>query len=343
MPAIRRTFGLATIFICAILSASAQYSWDHLPEISNPRFKPDTFNIVKYGAKANGSFLNTISINSAITACSAKGGGVVLVPAGTWVTGPIVLRSNVNLHISRSALLQFTGDKSKYPLIEGNYEGHAAVRNQSPISGSGLENIAITGEGVIDGHGNVWRSMSKDKVTDAEWRNLVASGGSVSDNGKNWYPSESYALGSKTPAAGVILPGKTIKDYEPIKDFLRPNMVVLMNCKNILLQDVTFKNSPAWCLHPLLCQDLTLKNVKVNNPWNAQNGDGIDVESCKNVLIEGSTFDAGDDGICIKSGRDEEGRRRGVPTENVIIRNDVVHRAHGGFVIGSEMSGGARN
>jgi len=119
--------------------------------------------------------------------------------------------------------------------------------------------------------------------------------------------------------------------------------VVFTNCKKVLLQDVTFQNSPAWCLHTLICEDLTLKDVHVRNPWNAQNGDGIDVESCKNVLIEGSTFETGDDGICIKSGRDEEGRKRGKPTENVIVRNDVVYRAHGGFVIGSEMSGGARN
>jgi hypothetical protein len=118
---------------------------------------------------------------------------------------------------------------------------------------------------------------------------------------------------------------------------------VLTNCKKVLLENTTFQNSPAWCLHMLLCEELTVRGVRVRNPWNAQNGDGIDVESCKDVLIEGSTFDAGDDGICVKSGRDEEGRRRGKPTENMIVRNDVVYRAHGGFVIGSEMSGGARN
>ena len=115
------------------------------------------------------------------------------------------------------------------------------------------------------------------------------------------------------------------------------------SCKQVLLEGVTFQNSPAWCLHPLMCEDLTVRNVYVKNPWNAQNGDGIDLESCKNILIEGSTFDVGDDGICIKSGRDEDGRKRGMPTENVIVRNNIVYHAHGGFVIGSEMSGGARN
>jgi polygalacturonase len=239
--------------------------------------------------------------------------------------------------------LQFTDDKSQYPLVEGNYEGHAAVRNQSPISGTDLQNIAITGDGIIDGHGEAWRAIGKDRLTDNEWKALTASGGVLSDNGKAWYPSQSYADGLKTPDAGVIQSGKKLADYSSMKDFFRPNMLVLTNCKKVLLQGVTFQNSPAWCLHTLICEDLTLKGVHVKNPWNAQNGDGIDVESCRNVLIEGSTFEAGDDGICIKSGRDEEGRRRGKPTENVIVRNNVVYRAHGGFVIGSEMSGGARN
>jgi polygalacturonase len=131
--------------------------------------------------------------------------------------------------------------------------------------------------------------------------------------------------------------------FSDIRDFLRPNLLVLNNCKKILLEGPTFQNSPAWCLHMLLCEDLTLYDTHVRNPWYAVNGDGIDVESCKGVLIEKSTFDAGDDGICVKSGRDEEGRRRGRPTENMIVRDDIVYRAHGGFVIGSEMSGGARN
>lgn len=343
MHFIRRILGITVLMtsIAAAAAQSTQYSWQNLPHITLPSFKNDTFNIKKYGAKPDGISLNTEPINKAIADCSAKGGGVVLIPQGFWLTGPLVLKSNVNLHISRAALLQFTADKNQYPLVEGNYEGHAAVRNQSPVSGTGLENIAITGEGIIDGHGEVWRAISRSRLTDAEWQKLVSSGGT--NDGKTWYPSASYIEGSKTPAAGVILPGKSLKDYESIRDFLRPNMIVLTSCKKVLLQGVTFQNSPAWCLHPLLCQDLTLSDVHVRNLWNAQNGDGIDVESCKNVLIEGSTFDAGDDGICIKSGRDEEGRRRGVPTENVIIKNDIVYRAHGGFVIGSEMSGGARN
>lgn len=334
------------LLVAGALSASAQvspYSWKNLPRVSMPVFKKDTFNILKYGAKPDGLALNTGSINKAIAACSAKGGGVVLIPQGLWLTGPVVMKSNVNLHVSREALLQFTDDKSQYKLVEGNYEGHVAVRNESPISGTNLTNIAITGEGIVDGHGEVWRAISKERLTEAEWKKLVASGGEVSENGKTWYPSASYVKGLQTPGAGILGQGKTLADNEPMKDFFRPNMLVLTNCKKVLLQGVTLQNSPAWDIHTLLCEDLNVQNVRVRNNWNAQNGDGIDVESCKNVLIEGSTFDAGDDGICIKSGRDEEGRKRGKPTENVVVRNNVVYRAHGGFVIGSEMSGGARN
>lgn len=341
-----------SFMICALISAftgklAAQtvqnYSWDHLPVITQPVFKSDTFDIVSYGAKADGIMLNTRAINAAISDCSQKGGGVVMVPLGFWLTGPLVLKSNVNLHLSRAAVIQFTDDFNQYPLIRGNYEGLVAVRNQPPVSGTGLENIAITGSGVIDGNGDAWRMVTKDKLTEGEWKRKIASGGILSESGRTWYPSEKSLKGSKTPNAGVVEPGKTTAGYEDIKDFLRPNLVVLTRCKKVLLEGVTFQNSPAWCLHPLMCEDLTLRKVHVRNPDYAQNGDGVDVESCKNVLIEGSTFDCGDDGICIKSGRDEEGRKRGMPTENAIIRNNIVYHAHGGFVIGSEMSGGARN
>lgn len=314
-----------------------------LPIIQQVKFKKDTINVISFGAKGDGIFLNTQSINKAIASLSSKGGGVVLIPSGLWLTGPIELKSNINLHIKRDAILQFTDDFSQYKLVEGNWEGQPAWRNQSPISGTNLENIAITGTGIIDGNGGAWRMVKKDKLTESQWKKLVSTGGIVSEDGKTWYPSEKVVKGSKTKNAGVMEAGKTAADYADIKDFLRPNLLVLTNCKKVLLEGVTFQNSPAWNLHPLLCQDLTLRNLQVKNPWYAQNGDGVDVESCKNVLIENSTFDVGDDGICIKSGRDEAGRKRAVPTENVIIRNNIVYHAHGGFVIGSEMSGGAKN
>jgi polygalacturonase len=314
-----------------------------LPVVALPVFKKDTFNIIKYGAKADGLTLNTKSIKAAIEACNKKGGGVVLIPAGLWLTGPIEIKSNVNLHLQRNALLQFTTDFDQYPLVQGNWEGLPQMRNQSPLSATNQQNIAITGMGIIDGGGEAWRLVKKDKLTETQWKKLVASGGIVGEDKKTWYPSEKFLKGSQLKNPGVIEPGKTPEFYESIKDFLRPNLLVIANCKKILLEGVTFQNSPAWCLHPLMSQDLTVRNLSVKNPWYAQNGDGIDLESCKNVLIENSSFDVGDDGICIKSGRDEAGRKRGMPTENVIVRNCVVYHAHGGFVIGSEMSGGAKN
>lgn len=336
---------IQTALACLILFSAVQVSAQKpvLPIIKQVSIKKDTTNIISFGAKGDGVFMNTESINKTIASVSRKGGGVVLVPSGLWLTGPIELKSNVNLHLKRDAVLQFTDDFNQYKLVEGNWEGAPAWRNQSPISGNNLENIAITGTGIIDGNGGAWRMVKKDKLTESQWKKLIASGGVVSDDNKTWYPSQKVIKGSKIKVAGAVEAGKTAADYDDIKDFLRPNLLVLTNCKKILLEGVTFQNSPAWNLHPLLCEDLTLRNLQVKNPWYAQNGDGVDVESCKNVLIEGSTFDVGDDGICIKSGRDEAGRKRGVPTENVIIRNNIVYHAHGGFVIGSEMSGGAKN
>jgi polygalacturonase len=328
--------------LISLSTASVGYS-QHLPEVSEPVFKKDTFNITRYGAKADGITLNTNSIREAINACSKNGGGVVLVPRGLWLTGPLVLQSNINLYVAKDALLQFTADFNQYQLVESNYEGLPAYRNQAPISAVNADNIAITGEGIIDGNGSAWRIVNHDRLSDNEWKKLIASGGTVSQDGRLWYPSEKSLKGSKTKNAGVITAGKTAKDYEDIKDYLRPNLLVINGCKKVLLQGVTFQNSPAWCLHTLLCDQLTVRNINVKNPWYAQNGDGIDIESCTNVLVEGSTFAAGDDGICIKSGRDEEGRKRGKPTMNVLVRNCVVYHAHGGFVIGSEMSGGVKN
>ena len=330
--------------VAATATALAQdYSWDHLPVITRPVFKKDTFSIAAYGARPDGITLNTVAINDAIADCSRKGGGVVLVPQGLWLTGPIVLRSNVDFHVDRAAILQFTADYDQYPIVAGNWEGHPAARCQSPLSGTDIENVAITGSGIIDGNGDAWRWIAKDRLTDGEWKKKVASGGVVTDDGKTWFPSAGSLKGYTTKDAGVLKPGMSPSDFQDIKNFLRPNLLVLTNCKKVLLDGPSFQNSPAWCLHTLLCEDLTVNDVHVRNPWNAANGDGIDVESCKNVLLQNSTFDAGDDGICVKSGRDEDGRRRGRPTENMIVRNDIVYRAHGGFVVGSEMSGGARN
>ncbi|OQP56258.1 glycoside hydrolase family 28 protein [Niastella populi] len=333
----------AAAVIGLMACSSGIWAQGRLPVIQQTSFRKDSVYITKFGAIADGQTLNTKAINSAIDACNKKGGGVVVVPAGLWLTGPLVLKSNVNLHLKKGALLQFTKDFSEYKLVAGNWEGLPQMRNESPISATNATNIGITGYGVIDGGGEAWRQVRKEKLTESQWKKWIASGGIVSEDGKSWYPSEQWLKPTKMKNPGEITPDRTPEYYNSIKDFLRPNLVVITKCKKILLEGVTFQNSAAWCLHPLMSEHLTVRNVTVLNPWFAQNGDGIDVESCKNVLIENSKFDVGDDGLCMKSGRDRWGRERAMPTENVIIRDCEVRHAHGGFVIGSEMSGGARN
>lgn len=333
---------LFLLLCCGFAPAFAQFDRP-LPVVIAPTIKSDTISIASYGAVPDGNTLNTKSINDAIETLHKKGGGVVLIPKGLWLTGPIVLKSNINLHLANGATLLFTKDFDQYPLVEANWEGLPQMRNQSPISATNATNIAITGKGIIDGNGDAWRMVKKDKLTESQWKKLVASGGILSEDKKTWYPTEKTFKGSKMTHPGAISKEKTPEFYNSIKDFLRPNLMLLTNCKFVLLEGVTFQNSPAWCLHPLMSEHITVRNILVKNPWYAQNGDGIDLESCKNVLIENSIFDVGDDALCIKSGRDAEGRKRAMPTENVIIRGCTVYASHGGFVIGSEMSGGAKN
>lgn len=314
-----------------------------LPQVGTPVFRRDTFNIVAFGAKPGGLALNTAAIQRAIDTCSAKGGGVVVVPSGLWLTGPLWLRNNVNLHVSNGALVQFSNNPDLFPLVRTNWEGLEAIRAQSPLSGFDLRNVAITGTGVFDGAGAAWRPLKKSKVTQGEWQKITAHGGVLDAPGETWYPTPRALLGAGKMRPGVIAEGYDEAKAAEIKEFLRPNMLSLIRCELVLIDGPTFQNSPAWTLHPLLCQHFTLKNVKVKNPEYAQNGDGIDVESTRFFRLENCVFDTGDDGITIKSGRDAEGRRRGVPTSDGIVQGCVVQRAHGGFVIGSEMSGGVRN
>ncbi|MGC4234679.1 MAG: glycoside hydrolase family 28 protein [Niabella sp.] len=335
---------LATLLISfSFLAAYAQYSWSNLPVVKQTSFKTDSFNIVKYGAVPGGRTLNTASITKAIDACNTNGGGVVVVPFGIWLTGPLQLKSNVNLYVAKGAMLLFTTDKSQYDIVAGSYEGRSSARNQSPIWAKNAENIAITGGGVIDGNGDVWRGLTKSAVTESFWNSRVKSGGVLSTDGKRWYPSEQFKQASESKRSMLLEPGKKLEDFADMKDFLRPNLLVLTQCKRILLEGVTFQNSGAWNLHPLMSEDLIIRNVTVKNPDYSHNGDGLDIESCKNFIVENCVFDVGDDAICIKSGKDEEGRRRGMPTQNGIIRNNLVYKGHGGVVVGSEMSGGVNN
>lgn len=313
-------------------------------KVAQVKFRKDTADIRKFGAIGDGVFLNTNSIQNAIQAMAKKGGGVVLIPEGVWLTGPIRILSNINLHISGRALVLFSSDFNQYPLVVSSFEGVEAARCMSPITAEKVSNIAITGSGVLNGNGTFWRPLKKDKVSDSEWKNHQKKfGGALTEDKKMWYPSAGAVEAARTKNIGKLSDGKTLEDFISIKDFLRPNMVRIAECSKILIEGVTFENSPAWTTHCLMSSEITIKGLKVKNPWFGTNTDALDLESCRNVFMEDCVFDTGDDGITIKSGRDAEGRKRGMPTENIYINNCTVYRAHGGFVIGSEMSGGARN
>ncbi len=313
-----------------------------MPEVKRPSFPDYQVNIIDFGAKGDGVTLNTEAINKAIQQVSDKGGGKVVIPAGIWYTGPIVLKSNVNLHAEANALIVFSDDFMLYPILDTSFEGLNTRRCQSPLSAWNAENIAITGEGVFDGSGDSWRPVKKGKLTEGQWKKLVNSGGVVDEN--VWYPTEGSLKGAKATKQFNTPEGlSTDAEWDEVRPWLRPVLLSFVKCKQVLLEDATFKNSPAWCLHPLMCEDITLNRVKVFNPWYSQNGDALDLESCKNALVVNCTFDAGDDAICIKSGKDKDGRERGIPCENVIVKDNVVLHGHGGFVVGSEMSGGVKN
>lgn len=312
-----------------------------MPEVQIPKFKKDTLSIVDFGAVPNTGELCTKAINNAIMKCSESGGGVVVIPSGLWTTGPIYLKSNVNLHTQNGAYILFTSDLNQYKLINSYFEGNKVIRCESPIMGVGLENIAITGEGIFDGNGSKWRPVKIGKMSDEQWKNMVNSGGILSKDHKTWYPSEEALIGNEQKDKLPKVP--SIENMKPYKQALRPVMVSLVNCKKLLLDGVTFQNSPAWNVNPLMCENVTLSNLNIRNPWYSQNGDGLDLESCRIGTVTNCRFDVGDDAICIKSGKDQEGRERGKPTELFVIKDCVVYHGHGGFVIGSEMSGGVRN
>lgn len=342
----------AIVLLCSNLSAQNKYDFaklfNNLPFKMNaltiPKFPNKEFNIKQYGAVGDGMTVNTKAFENAINACAKSGGGKVIVPAGIWLTGPIHFKSNVNLHLEIGAHVQFTKNYDDYPLIESNWEGVNQYRCTSPINGKNLTNIAITGYGILDGSGEVWRFVKKNKLTSAQWKELVASGGVVDAKGDNWYPTKE-SMEYLDFAAKLKKEGKTLtrEEAEKYKVFFRPVMLSIVECKNVWLDGVTFQNSPAWNIHPLLCENVLVTNLNVRNPWYSQNGDGIDVDACKNVLIYNCKFDVGDDAICMKSGKDEEGRKRGKATENVVVQDCIVYHGHGGFTIGSEMSGGVRN
>lgn len=316
-----------------------------MDKVEQPTFPDYSVSITDFGAQPDGVTLNTKAINDAIKAVNQKGGGKVIIPAGLWLTGPIELLSNVNLYTEKNALVLFTADHSQYPIIETFFEGLATRRCQSPLSARNAENIAITGHGTFDGNGDTWRPTKKDKLTEGQWKKLISSGGVVDADGRIWYPSEGSMKGSILSKNNFNVPRgvTTDEDWNELRDWLRPVLLSFIKCNKVLLEGATFKNSPSWCLHPLSCENITINQVTVSNPWYSQNGDALDLESCNKALIINNSFDAGDDGICIKSGKDEQGRKRGEPCQNVIVMNNTVLHGHGGFVVGSEMSGGVKN
>ncbi|WP_310100355.1 glycoside hydrolase family 28 protein [Algoriphagus sp. 4150] len=314
-----------------------------MPTVKETGFPDFEKNIIEYGAVGDGIFKNSEAFKAAIEAVNSDGGGRVIVPRGIWLTGPITLLSNVNLHLEDGALVLFSRDFDDYPLVETSFEGLNTVRCISPINAFQVENIAITGKGTIDGNGDAWRFVKKGKMTEAQWKKLLDSGGVLDAKGLIWFPTQESLDGYNASSSFNVPDIKDRAELEKMKDFLRPVMVSIRESKRVLLDGPTFQNSPAWNIHPLMSEDVIIRNLNVRNPWYSQNGDGLDLESCKNVLIYNNTFDVGDDAICFKSGKDKDGRDRGMPTENVIVKNNIVYHAHGGFVIGSEMSGGVRN
>lgn len=312
------------------------------PDVQLPEIPKNTVTLADFGS-GDGQTLNTVAFEKALTALTKKGGGMLLVPPGIWLTGPIRLRSNIDLHLERGALIQFSRDYKLYPLTVVHVKNEQEVDSTSPIFGENLENVAITGEGIIDGGGDAWRPLKKDKLADSDWKALVKSGGVLNEKGDTWWPSTEAMAGA--PLVQKLGKENSLKleDYEPAHQFLRPKMLRLIGCKRVLLQGVTFKNPPNWTMNPLLCENVSIVDVQVRNLPTAQNSDALDLESCRHAIIRNCTFDAGDDGICIKSGQDAAGRRIGVPTEDVLVEGCTVYHAHGGFTIGSEMSGGVRN
>jgi len=302
------------------------------------------FNVKDYGAAADGKTKDTAAFAKAMGAAAAAGEGVVFVPVGNYLTGPITLLANVELRTEKGTHVQFSSEYADYPLTNTTWEGVRAVRCTSPINSAGQVNIAITGQGVFDGAGQVWRPVKKMKLTEEQWAELLASGGFVEPSGAIWWPTEAAMRGAETVRKlREEGKGNDIKAHEAIHEYLRPVLMSLVECRNVVLDGPTFQNSPGWNLHPLMCENVTIRNVTVKNPWWSQNGDGLDLDSCRNAVVADSYFDVGDDAICIKSGRDAEGRKRGRPCENINIVNCTVMHGHGGVTIGSEMSGGVRN
>ena len=325
---------LQLLLLCLIVPSIAQAkAWDEEEykrieqSIKAPTFPEKDFLITKYGAKTtNSAAQNQKAINKAIAACSKKGGGRVIVPSGTFVTGAITLLSHVNLLVEKDAVLKFAFEPDLYPIVPTRWEG-IDCRNLSPcIYAYKQTDIAVTGEGTIDGSG----------ANDTWWP----------WNGNPRFGFKEGMISQRGGSRARLL--KNAEDGVPMdqriftkEDGLRPQLINFYLCENILMENLTLLNSPFWVIHPLLSKNITVRGMKIIN--DGPNGDGCDPESCDGVLIENCFFNTGDDCIAIKSGRNNDGRLWDKPSENIIIRNCEMKNGHGGVVIGSEISGGCRN
>lgn len=285
------------------------------PDLKPPVFRDQTYDIRDYGAQSGDTtVLNTDAIKNAIKDCSQKGGGKVVVPSGVWNTGPVHLKSNVNLHLEEGAELRFSQKLKDYlPVVLIQRGGYFCYNYSPPIYAKDCKNIAITGSGILNGQGQAWWP----------WKQRQPGMQELFEMGKQRVPIKERIFGTE-------------------EDGVRPPFIQFIECKNIFLQGITVKDGPSWNVHPVFCENLIIREIDVDSP-HGPNNDGINPDGCKNVLIEDCFIDAGDDALTMKSGRDEEAWDIGRPLENVVIRRCEVKRGNGGFVIGSEMSAGVNN
>ncbi len=299
--------------------------WNKLPEILSkivpPTFPNKDFSIVDFGAKADATFDCTEAIQKAIEACNKAGGGRVVVPNGTFLTGKIYLKSNVNLYLSDNSILKFNTNPEKYlPNVLTRFEGVECMNYSPFIYAYNEQNIAITGKGTLDGQADDTNWWSWKGSKDAKTPNQKNDVKILNQMGDDGIPVEQRIFG---------------KDH-----YLRPNFIQPYKCKNILIDGITIIRSPMWEIHPVLCENVTVQNVNIKS--HGPNNDGCDPESSKYVLIKNCVFDTGDDCIAIKSGRNTDGRRVHVASEYIVIQNCEMKDGHGGVVIGSEISGDCR-
>lgn len=304
--------------------------WNQVPailaRIRPPVFPPREFNILSYGAVADGNTDTSDAFRRAIEACGRAGGGRVRVPAGRFATGPIHLRSNVELHVEKNATIAFSTEPAKYlPLVLSRFEG-VEVMNYSPlIYALDAENVAVTGAGTLDGQANSTNWWP--------WKGNAAFGWKKGAPRQAEARDRLFGMAEKGVPVGERLFGTG--------NYLRPSFIQPYRCRNVLIQGVTILNSPMWEIHPVLCSNVTVLGVSITT--HGPNNDGCNPESCRDVLIEKCYFNTGDDCIAIKSGRNADGRRLNVPSENIIVRGCEMRDGHGGVTIGSEISGGVRN